>query len=273
MQELTNIYNKAKTYSNSRLRAVIRSGEFKGQTAGLSQNMLQTNLIILEQKYALDFMIFCQRNPKACPLVGVSDVGVPFLKTLGKNIDVRTDVPSYNFYKAGKLDSTVHEISNLWNENLVAFAIGCSFTFEHSLIRHGFTIDHINENKVVPMYKTNIKNLKSGPFGNTMVVSMRIFKKSHVENVINICKSFHWAHGKPVHISNPNKIGILNIFEPDWGDAPRPLLEDEVNVFWACGVTPQNAILNSSVPFCISHTPGFMLITDIEENAEIPIMQ
>ena len=273
MQDLTNIYNIAKTYNNSQLRAVIRSGEYKGQTAGLSKNMLQTNLIILEQKNALDFMIFCQRNPKACPLVGVSDVGSPFLKTLGKNIDVRTDVPSYNIYKAGKLHSTVHEISNLWNENLVAFAIGCSFTFEHSLIRHGFTIDHINENKVVPMYKTNIKNLKSGPFGNTMVVSMRIFKKSHVDNIINICKPFHWAHGKPVHISNPNKIGILNIFEPDWGDAPRPLLEDEVNVFWACGVTPQNAILNSSVPFCISHTPGFMLITDIEENAEIPIMQ
>ncbi len=273
MQELTNIYNKAKTYSNSQLRAVIRSGEYKGQTAGLSQNMLQTNLIILEQKYALDFMIFCQRNPKACPLVGVSDVGVPFLKTLGKNIDVRTDVPSYNIYRDGELHSVVHEINNLWNENLVAFAIGCSFTFEHSLIRNGFTIDHINENKVVPMYKTNIKNVKSGPFGNTMVVSMRIFKKIHVNNIINICKSFHWAHGRPVHFGSPDEIGILNVFEPDWGDVPRPLLEDEVNVFWACGVTPQNAILVSSVPFCISHTPGYMLITDIEENAEIPIIQ
>ena len=152
MQDHTNIYDIAKTYNNSQLRAVIRSGDYKGQTAGLSKNMLQTNLIILEQKNALDFMIFCQRNPKACPLVGVSDVGAPFLKTLGKNIDVRTDVPSYNIYKAGKLHSKVHEISNLWNENLVAFAIGCSFTFEHSLIRNGFTIDHINENKVVPMY-------------------------------------------------------------------------------------------------------------------------
>ena len=143
--------------------------------------MLQTNLINLEKKNALDFMIFCQRNPKACPLVGVSDVGSPFLKTLGKNIDVRTDVPSYNIYRDGELHSVVHEINNFWNENLVAFAIGCSFTFEHSLIRNGFTIDHINENKVVPMYKTNIKNVKSGPFGNTMVVSMRIFKKITVK--------------------------------------------------------------------------------------------
>ena len=273
MGNITDLYDKAKTFNNERLRAIIRSGEYKGQTAGLSKNMLQTNLIILEKKYALDFMIFCQRNPKACPLVGVSDVGVPFLKTLGDSIDVRTDVPSYNIYKNGKLDSTVHEIKNLWNETLIAFAIGCSFTFEHSLIRHGFTIEHINENKVVPMYKTNIKNIKCGPFGNSMVVSMRIFKKNQVNNVMNICKSFHWAHGKPIHYGSPDEIGILNISKPDWGDAPRSLLEDEVNIFWACGVTPQNAILNSSVPFCISHTPGYMLITDIEEDAEIPILQ
>ena len=273
MGNITDLYDKAKTFSNERLRAIIRSGEYKGQTAGLSKNMLQTNLIILEKKYALDFMIFCQRNPKACPLVGVSDVGVPFLKTLGNNIDVRTDVPSYNIYKNGKLDSMVHEIKNLWNETLIAFAIGCSFTFEHSLIRHGFTIEHINENKVVPMYKTNIKNIKCGPFGNSMVVSMRIFKKNQVNNVMNICKSFHWAHGKPIHYGSPDEIGILNISKPDWGDAPRSLSEDEVNIFWACGVTPQNAILSSSVPFCISRTPGYMLITDIEEDAEIPILK
>ena len=164
MGNVAGLYDKAKTFNNEQLRAIIRSGEYKGQTAGLSKNMLQTNLIILEKKYALDFMIFCQRNPKACPLVGVSDVGVPFLKTLGDSVDVRTDVPSYNIYKNGKLDSMVHEIKNLWNETLIAFAIGCSFTFEHSLIRHGYTIEHINENKVVPMYKTNIKNVKCGPF-------------------------------------------------------------------------------------------------------------
>ena len=273
MQEIINIYNKARTFNNDKLRVIIRSGEYKGQTSGLSKNMLQTNLIVLEQRYALDFMIFCQRNPKACPLVGVSDVGVPFLETLGKNIDVRTDVSSYNIYKDGELHSIVHEINDFWNENLVAFAIGCSFTFEHSLIRHGFTIDHIDENKVVPMYKTNIQNVKSGPFGNTMVASMRIFKKNQVDNVINICKYFHWAHGKPIHFGNPKDIGILNIFEPDWGDSPRQISEDEIHVFWACGVTPQNAILDSSVSFCISHTPGCMLITDVEEDAEIPIVQ
>ena len=273
MQISQELYSKAQKLDNDQLRSIIRSEKFKGQTSGLSKNYLQTNLIILDKKYALDFMIFCQRNPKACPLVGVTNVGDPIFKTLGNNIDVRTDIPSYNIYENGKFYKTVTEISDFWNEDLIAFAIGCSFTFEHSLLRHGFSIDHINENKVVPMYSTNIKNLKSGPFENTMVVSMRIFKEHQVNEVINICKSFHWAHGRPVHVGNPNELGIANIFEPNWRDSPRSLLKDEVNVFWACGVTPQNAILNSTVPFCISHTPGYMLITDIEEDAEIPILQ
>ncbi len=272
MEKTFNLYNKAKKLNNNQLRELIRCGDYKGQTAGLSQNMLQTNLIILEKKYALHFMVFCQRNPKACPLVGVTDLGNPFFKTLGKNIDVITDLPSYNIYKNGMLFDTVQEITQYWNKNLIAFAIGCSFTFEHLLIKHGFSIDHINNNKVVPMYKTNIKNISSGPFGNSMVVSMRIIKKNKIDDVINICKSFHWAHGSPIHYGDPKEIGIVNTNKPDWGDAPRDILNDEAHVFWACGVTPQNAILKSDVPLCISHTPGHMLITDISQDAEIPIL-
>ena len=177
MQISQELYSKAQKLDNDQLRTIIRSEKFKGQTSGLSKNYLQTNLIILDKKYALDFMIFCQRNPKACPLVGVTDVGDPFFRTLGNDVDVRSDVPSYNIYKNGKLFKLVNNIINLWNEDLVAFAIGCSFTFEHSHIKKGFRIDHIENNKVVPMYKTNIKNKVSGAFKDTMVVSMRIFKK------------------------------------------------------------------------------------------------
>ena len=273
MQNYQDIYSEARKLNNDQIRTLIRSEKFGGQTSGLAKNFLQTNLIILDKMHALDFMIFCQRNPKSCPLVGVTDVGDPFFKTLGNDIDVRSDVPSYNVYKNGKLFKLTNNISNLWNENLVAFAIGCSFTFEHSLIRHGFKIDHIENNKIVPMYRSNIKNKISGQFKNTMVVSMRIFKKNQVSEVITICQAFHWAHGKPVHVGDPKEIGINDIFNPDWGDKPRKLLEDEVNVFWACGVTPQNAILTSDVAFCISHTPGHMLITDIKEDAETPILQ
>ena len=143
MEKKSDLYDQAKTLNNDQLRILIREEDYKGQTAGLSKNMLQTNLIILEKKYALDFMIFCQRNPKACPLVGVTDIGSPFLKTLGK-IDVRSDVPSYNIYIKGKLFNTVNNIYDYWNDDMIAFAIGCSFTFEHSLMRHGFSIDHIN---------------------------------------------------------------------------------------------------------------------------------
>ena len=273
MQNYLDLFSNAKKLNNFQLRKLIRSEKFKGQTSGLSKNFLQTNLIILEKKHALDFMIFCQRNPKSCPLVGVTNIGDPFFRTLGNDIDVRSDVPSYNVYRKGKLFELTNNISDLWNENLIAFAIGCSFTFEHSLIKHGFKIDHIENNKVVPMYKTNIKSKASGPFKNTMVVSMRIFKKNKVSRVIDICQSFNWAHGKPIHVGDPKKIGITNIFNPDWGDKPRTLLNDEVTVFWACGVTPQNAILNSDITFCISHTPGHMLITDVKENAETPIIK
>ena len=273
MQNYQDLHLEAQTLDNVQLRKLIRSNKFRGQTSGLSKNFLQANLIILHKKYALDFMIFCQRNPKSCPLVGVTNVGDPFFKTLGNDIDVRSDVPSYNIYKKGELFKSTYNISDLWNENLIAFAIGCSFTFEHSLIKHGFKMDHMENNKIVSMYKTNIKNKISGPFKNTMVVSMRIIKKNKVSEVINICQSFHWAHGKPIHVGDPEKIGIIDIDNPDWGDKPRKLLNDEVNVFWACGVTPQNAILRSDVTFCISHTPGHMLITDIKEDTETPILE
>ena len=148
MQNYQDIYSKAQKLDNNQLRTLIRSEKFGGQTSGLAKNFLQTNLIILDKMHALDFMIFCQRNPKSCPLVGVTNVGDPFFRTLGNDIDVRSDVPSYNVYKNGKLFKLTNNISSLWSENLVAFAIGCSFTFEHSLIRHGFKIDHIEKNEI-----------------------------------------------------------------------------------------------------------------------------
>ena len=273
MQTFQDLYSEAKNLNNDELRKIIRSEKFRGQTSGLSKNYLQTNLIILDKKYALDFMVFCQRNPKACPLVGVTDIGDPFFRTLGNDIDVRYDVPSYNIYSNGKLLKLVNNIADLWNDSLVAFAIGCSFTFEHSLIKNGFKIDHIENNKVVPMYKTNIKNKVSGPFNNTMVVSLRILQKDKVDEAISICQQFHWAHGKPIHVGDPKEIGILDVKNPDWGDKPRSLSKNEIYVFWACGVTPQNAILNSDINFCISHTPGHMLITDVDQAAEVPIIQ
>ena len=260
MEQLS--FTNAKKLNSTIIRTYIRNEAYTGHTAGLASDKLQTNIIIIPKEFSEDFSKFCQSNSKACPLVGKTFTGDPFFKNLGNDIDIRYDVPSYNIYKNGYLKKSVQNIEKYWQKNFVAFAIGCSFTFEHELIKNNLSIDHINNNKIVPMYKTNISNVVSGVFASNMVVSMRIFKKSEKKKVVNISKKFLLAHGEPVHIGNPEQIGIKNVLKPDWGDAPRKKNENENYYFWACGVTPQNAVMDAKLPFCISHTPGHMLITD-----------
>lgn len=253
------------------IRARIRSGAFRGQTAGLAPGYLQANLVILPERYALDFMRFCQRNPKPCPLVGVSETGEPAIQTLGAQIDVRTDLPAYNVYRFGQLEACVPDIRDLWTADMVAFALGCSFTFEHALQRAGIRLKHIECGTTVPMFRTTIETVPAGPFGGPMVVSMRGIRADQVETAIAISRRFPLAHGAPVHIGDPAKIGIADLMRPDWGD-PTPLDRDEIPVFWACGVTPQVAVEAACLPLCITHKPGHMLITDVPEDAEVPIV-
>ena len=259
-------FEKAKSLDASDIRNCIRNDLYTGHTAGLAKNKLQTNIVILPKEYSKDFTNFCELNKKACPLVDKTDIGDPFFYKLGENIDVRFDVPSYNIYKSGKLVNSSTNIKDYWKNSFVAFAIGCSFTFEHELLKNDLQLDHITNNKIVPMYRTNIKNFCSGVFGGNMVTSMRIFKKCHADKVITISKKFSQAHGDPVHIGNPDKIGIIDILKPSWGDPPRLTNPNENYFFWACGVTPQNAIMEAKLPFCITHTPGHMLITETSED-------
>ena len=207
--------------------------------------------MILDQSYAYDFMRFCQLNPKACPLVGVTDTGSPYLHTLGTDIDIRTDVPSYYIYRNGLLDETATDISTLWNDKMVGFAIGCSFTFEHALIRAGIPIWHMDNDSTVPMFKTNIETIEAGPFAGPMVVSMRAIPIKKLEMVCSISANFPMAHGAPVHWGDPAAIGIADLNEPDWGD-PSPVGDEEIAVFWACGVTPQAAIINAKPAISIT---------------------
>ena len=200
-------------------------------------------------------------------MVGQTKLNNPYFETLGDDIDIRFDVPLYNVYKNGNLVTSVRNIKEYWNNNFIAFAIGCSFSFEDALLNAGLEIDHITNNKVVPMYRTNIKNKKSGPFNSKMVVSMRIFNQKDVNKVKQISGNFSFAHGNPIHIGDPIEIGITNISNPDWGDSPREKNGNEEYIFWACGVTPQNAIIEAKIPLCITHTPGHMLITDISEKS------
>jgi len=246
------------------VRDAIRSGAYQGHTSGIGLGRLQGNLAILPADYALDFFRFCQRNPKPCPLVGVSDTGDPMLHTLGDDIDIRRDVPLYNIYRDGQLDGQVPDINDMWRDDLVAFVLGCSFTFEQALMAEGIRLAHIDDNKVVAMYRTAIETKPAGPFRGPVVVSMRPMSTSDAIRAAVITARYPHAHGAPIHIGDPAEIGIQNIAKPDWGDPPA-IQDGHVPVFWACGVTPQAAIQLAKPSLCITHAPGAMLITDVPD--------
>lgn len=216
-------------------------------------------------------MRYCQRNPKPCPLTGVSDSGNPMMHTMGRDIDIRTDVPAYNIYRNGKLADVAKDITDIWRDDLVVFALGCSFTFEHALQKAGLSLWHIDNNTTVPMFRSNRDTVPAGPFSGKMVVSMRAIPEDRIREAVEISKRFPLAHGAPVYWGDPEGIGISDISKPEWGD-PAPVPEGYVPMFWACGVTPQVALEAAKLPICITHKPGHMLITDIDEGAEIPVL-
>lgn len=243
------------------IRMKIRTGEHTEPTSGISGDKVQANLVILPKEYAFDFLLFALRNSKPVPIIEVLEAG-EFTSRYAQNSDIRTDVPLYNIYKKGKLTNTVSDIKDEWQDDFVTFLIGCSFTFEQAILDAGINIKHIDEGRNVAMYKTNIETVPAGIFSGETVVSMRPFKKELVDKVINITNDFPNMHGGPVHVGNPQEIGIENIDNPDYGDSIA-IADDEVPVFWACGVTPQNAVLKARPEILISHAPGHMFITDI----------
>ena len=265
-------YDILKTMGLHDVRNAIRDQSYRGHTAGLGAGFLQANLAIMPESYALDFMRYCQRNPKPCPLTGVSDTGNPMMTTMGKDIDIRTDIPVFNIYQQGQLTSEATDISDIWQDDFVVFALGCSFTFEHALQRAGISLWHIQNDTTVPMFRSNIETVAAGPFHGRMAVSMRAIPKESLRKTIDVSSRYPLAHGAPVHWGDPKKIGIQDVSRPDWGD-PAPVAEGEIPVFWACGVTPQIAIEQAQLPICITHKPGHMLITDIAEDAVVPILQ
>jgi uncharacterized protein YcsI (UPF0317 family) len=257
--------------SAGEVRAAIRSGSYDGHTAGLAAGKLQCNLAILPEKYALDFLRFCQRNPKPCPIVGVGDSGDPTLPTLGHDIDIRKDVSKYRVFRNGALTDEVTDISDVWADDLVTVALGCSFTFENALLRNGIPVRHVEKGLNVPMYRTNIDLVPAGRFGGQMVVTMRPIPQGQVEQAREISRRYPQAHGAPIAVGDPALIGIADLARPDWGDSVE-IKAGEVPVYWACGVTPQNVLLDAGLPVCITHSPGHMLIADVAEDAETTIL-
>jgi uncharacterized protein YcsI (UPF0317 family) len=243
-------------------RGAIRRGEWTQHTSGLAERHVQGNLVILPRALADDFLRYCQRNPKPCPLLAMSEPGDPRLPALGADIDIRTDVPRYRVWRHGELVDEPTDVSALWRDDLVSFVIGCSFSFEQALLDEGLTLRHVSEGRNVAMYRTHIATQPAGRFHGPMVVSMRPMRAAAAIRAIQITSRFPDVHGAPVHIGDPALIGIADLAKPDYGDAVE-VLSDELPVFWACGVTPQAAIAEARPEFCITHAPGAMLITDL----------
>jgi uncharacterized protein YcsI (UPF0317 family) len=251
------------------IRADIRNGVLTGTTAGLGPNFVQANLAVLPREQAYDFLLFCQRNPRACPLVEVTDTGSAEPRISAPGADLRTDIAKYRIYRHGEMVEEVTDLRAHWRDDLVSFLLGCSFTFEWALLEAGIRLWHVEHGKGVAMWRTSLECRPAGIFHGPMVVSMRPVRGADIAKAVTASARFPGAHGAPVHIGDPAAIGIADIARPDWGD-PQPFAPGDVPVFWACGVTPQAVALASKPPLMITHSPGHMFITDMP-NASLAV--
>lgn len=245
-----------------KLREMISNGELTDPTSGMAKGYVQANVVILPSSYAYDFLKFCFRNPKTCPLLDVSEKGSTTFPFYGKQADISTEVAEYRVYRYGELVESPTNVSHLFNDDMVSFLIGCSFTFEHALLEADIPIRHIEEDHNVPMFITDIPAEPSGEFAGNITVSMRPMTMQQAIKATEITTHFKNMHGTPLHIGDPSKIGIDNITRPDFGE-PATIKENEVPVFWGCGVTPQSIALDAKPELMITHAPGHMFITDI----------
>ncbi len=243
-------------------RRRIRAGEHRTHTAGRAAGYLQGNLAIVPAVAAPDFLLYCHRNPKPCPLIGVSEPGDPRLPRLGEDLDIRTDVPAYRAFRDGGPGEHLDDLSGVWRDDLVAFVLGCSFSFEDALVSAGIPVRHIDAGTNVAMYRTSMPTRAAGRFAGPLVVTLRAFRPPDAIRAIVLSERFRLAHGAPVHIGDPAAIGIRDLAAPDFGDPP-PIEPGDVLVYWACGVTPQLALREAGLDLVVTHEPGHMLITDV----------
>ena len=249
----------------SELRQACRDGSFDRPTAGLCRGLVQANMMAVPAEAAFDFLLFAVRNPRPCPIVEVVEAG-RVEPRCAPGADLRTDLPRYRVYRDGKLAEERAEVRSLWRDDLVAFLIGCSFSFEEALAAAGVPLRHVEMGRNVPMYRTAVPTVPAGRFRGPLVVSMRPVPAGLVPLAVQVTSRFERVHGAPVHVGAPEALGIADLARPDFGD-PVEVGPGELPVFWACGVTPQAAALASGLPFCITHAPGHMLVTDLENAA------
>ena len=251
------------------VRRHIRTGEYRGHTGALAKGYVQANLAILPEDYADEFLRFCHRNPKPCPLLAVSEPGDPRLPELAQDLDIRTDLSSYRVFRDGEYDGDVVSIEDLWRDDFAVFALGCSFSFEEPLVDAGLRLRHWEDGSVCPMFLTDIDCAPAGRFHSKLVTSMRPFTPADAIKAVQITSRYPRVHGAPVHLGMPELIGVEDIGRAWQGDDPV-LAPDQMPVFWACGVTPQVAVRSARPPLAITHTPAHMLVTDVR-NASLSV--
>jgi uncharacterized protein YcsI (UPF0317 family) len=244
---------------------MARTGKLTGCTPGLAPGYVQANLVVVPKDLAFDFLLFCQRNPRPCPVLDVTDPGSPEPARVATRADLRTDIPRYRVWRYGELIEEPTDIRRWWRDDLVAFLLGCSFTFEDALVKAGLPVRHIEQGRNVPMFRTNIACRPAGSFRGPMVVSMRPMTPAQAEKASAICARMPLAHGAPVHTDNPGAIGVRDLAKPDFGD-PVEIRAGEVPVFWACGVTPQAVAMEARPPLLLTHAPGHMFVTDVRDD-------
>lgn len=251
-------------------RRLCREQKHQSPTAGFALGFVQANLVVLPREAAYDFLLFCQRNPKPCPLLDVTEPGQVEPSGVAAGADLRTDLPRYRVYRHGELVDEPLEVTSYWRDDFVSFLLGCSFTFEAALLQAGLPVRHIEESatlptpKNVPMYRTNIPCRPAGMFHGPLVVSMRPYTPADAIEAATITARFPQVHGGPVHLGDPAAIGVNDISKPDFGDAVE-IRPGEIPVFWACGVTPQAVVMQSKPEIVITHAPGHMFVTDMKD--------
>lgn len=253
-------------------RRRIRAGELTGPTSGLCLGFLQANLVVLPQALAGDFEEYCRRNAQPMPLLDVTAAGDAEPRRVAPGADLRTDLPRYRVWRHGRVAAEVTDATAHWRPDLVAFLLGCSFTAEARLLAAGVPIRHLDLGRNVSMYRTAIECRPAGRFRGPLVVSMRPLRADLVDLATRVTADLPLAHGAPIHAGDPAALGIRDLARPDYGD-PVPVGEDEVPVFWACGVTPQAAIAEVGPEIAITHAPGHMFITDVADGARLDVAE
>ena len=249
--------------SPQQLRQYIRNGKWTIPTSGAASGYLQANLVMLPSAEAFNFLLFCVRNPKPCPILDVLEPG-QVEPIIAPGADLRTDLPRYKIFETGEFKADVEDVSDYFNENMVSFLLGCSFSFENAMLVAGLPIRNMEEGKNVSMYITNKRCIPTGPFSAPLVVTMRPMTAAQAVRAVQVTTRFHLTHGAPVHLGDPEKIGIRDLSKPDFGD-PVTIRPGEIPVFWACGVTSQLAATSAPLARVITHAPGHMFVSDLRD--------